>query len=319
MAEVMTEAAKSATLYEFKPQPSCDMCGSAQSKVLGSRLDKRQGFRPRSLSGVSVSVKKCASCDLVYADPLPIPTRVDSHYDMDPAVYFDDELEHVDLTADQTVLSLTGFTPGMKALDIGAGLGRTMKQLSAGGWDVWGIEPSASFRKAAIERGGIASDRIIQTTLEDAEFAPGMFDFINFGAVLEHLYSPSDALARAVRWLRPGGVIFVEVPSSRYLVTDMLKVYYRLIGVNYVTNLSPLHPPFHLYEFSHRSFEVNGQRVGYRVAAHEYEPGQNPLIPRPVDPFLRWMMSRSRRGMQLKVYLQPSGPMSADENSLQPV
>ena len=308
MAEVITEAAKSATLYEFKPQPACNMCGSSKSKVLGSRLDKRQGFRPRALSGVSVSVKKCAVCDLIYADPLPIPTHVGSHYDMDPEAYFDDELEHVDLTADQTVLSLTGFNPGMKALDIGAGLGRTMKQLSGAGWDAWGIEPSASFRKAAIERCGIGADRIIHTTLEEAEFAPGMFDFINFGAVLEHLYSPSDALARAVKWLRPGGVIFVEVPSSRYLVTDMLKAYYRLIGVNYVTNLSPLHPPFHLYEFSHRSFEVNGKRRGYRLAAHEYEPGQNPLIPRAVDPLLRWVMDRSRRGMQLKVYLQSPNP-----------
>jgi SAM-dependent methyltransferase len=308
MAEIMSNAAKSAILYEFKPQPTCNMCGSAKSKVLGLRLDKRQGFRPRSISGVSVSVKKCTSCDLVYADPLPIPARVESHYDMDPAVYFDDELEHVDLTADRTVLSLTKFQPGMKALDIGAGLGRTMKQLSTSGWDVWGIEPSASFRNAAVRRSGIAADRIIHTTIEDAEFAPGMFDFINFGAVLEHLYSPSDALARAVGWLRPGGVIYVEVPSSRYLVTAMLKAYYRLIGVNYVTNLSPLHPPFHLYEFSHRTFEINGKRVGYRLASHKYEAGQNPLIPRKIDPLLRWGMNRFRSGMQLKVYLRPSEP-----------
>ncbi len=88
------------------------------------------------------------------------------------------------------------------------------------------------------------------SSVEDADFPARSFDFITFGAVLEHLYSPSLALSRALGWLRPGGIIQAEVPSSDHLLSKLLNFYFRLRGTNYVTHLSPMHPPFHLYEFS---------------------------------------------------------------------
>ncbi|HEX6660779.1 MAG TPA: methyltransferase domain-containing protein [Sphingomicrobium sp.] len=292
------------TTYRFLPQSRCDMCGSAEFKTLGIRLNRRQGFRPRPLSGVAVSVKRCSSCELVYADPMPLPAQVEDHYDLDPADYFDEDLHHPEPAVDPVVSRLVGFTRRMKLLDIGAGLGRSMTAFADQGWDVWGIEPSPSFHRAAIERFGIRADRIALATVEEAEFAPESFDFISFGAVLEHLYSPSLALARAIRWLRPGGVMYVEVPSSRYLINRLLALYYRGIGLNYVSNISPMHPPFHLYEFSHRSFEANGEQSGYKVSEFRYWAGENPMIPRALNPSFHRLMEMTGRGMQLSVYLQ---------------
>jgi 2-polyprenyl-3-methyl-5-hydroxy-6-metoxy-1,4-benzoquinol methylase len=296
-----------AAQYRSEPQDRCNMCGSGRSKVVGLRLNGRQGLRPRGVSGIAVSVRKCLDCELVYADPLPVPQNVGDHYDMDPEVYFADGDPEFEPANDPAIVRLTGFRPGMKALDIGAGTGRTMKILASQGWDAWGIEPSASFARFATERNGIPADRIQLSTIEAAKFEPQSFDFINFGAVLEHLYSPSEALGRAVIWLKPGGIIYVEVPSSRYLITRLLNLYYRETGVNYVANISPMHAPFHLFEFSLKSFEANGRRNGYRIAEHLYWPGDNTLIPRPVRALFRRLMAATGTGMQLSVYLRPAG------------
>ena len=41
------------------------------------------------------------------------------------------------------------------------------------------------------------------------------------------------------------------------------------MGTNYVTNLNPMHVPYHLYEFDLKSFEVNAKKLGYESAHFE--------------------------------------------------
>lgn len=90
---------------------------------------------------------------------------------------------------------------------------------------------------------GIVADRLQLAGVEDATFSPDSFDFVTFGAVLEHIQEPGRAVERAMQWLKPGGVMHAEVPSSRYLISKVVNGYFSLRGVNLVTNLSPMHPP----------------------------------------------------------------------------
>src|SRR5206468_2481748 len=113
--------------------------------------------------------------------------------------------------------------------------------------------PSEPFYERAIQN--VPPDRVQMATVEEAEFAPESFDFITFGAVLEHLYSPRQALDRAMGWLKPGGIIHAEVPSADYFIAKLFNAYFRLRGTNFVTHLSPMHAPFHLYEFTPKSFQ----------------------------------------------------------------
>lgn len=246
---------------------------------------------------------KCGNCELVYCDPLPIPAQIADHYDMDTGDYFPErEPQHM-FHFDRVRPMVMPVKPGMTALDIGAGAGGTMKRLSDEGWDAWGIEPSPSFARAAVERSGVPKDRIRVSALEDAQFDQGSFDLINLGAVLEHLYSPSQAIEKVLPWLKPGGLVHVEVPSSGYFVSKMINLYYKLRGVNYVTHLSPMHPPYHLYEFTHRSFFENARRVGYEVASYEYWTNRVYSVPRVLHrPLLKWM-ERTGSGMQLTIWL----------------
>jgi len=289
--------------YEFRPVTACNMCGSADFSMLGLRLSASQGLDPRHAEGVAVPVKRCRSCGLIFADPQPIPSELTDHYGLPPEDYWADA-SHWTWSPDYFATEiaeakqLLDFRPGMTALDIGVGLGKAMRSLDHAGFDTWGIEPIAPFRDKAIEMMALDPGRILLFTAEDAAFDENFFDFISFGAVLEHLYDPSAALGRAMAWLKPGGIIQAEVPSADYLLSKLANLYFRLRGTNYVTHISPMHPPFHLYEFTPRSF------ARFNLVRHRYEVGSIHRLPRALHLPLRWLMGKTGRGMQLTVYLR---------------
>jgi SAM-dependent methyltransferase len=273
------------------------------------RLNRSQGSAPKQHYGIAVGVQQCGRCGLIFANPLPIPESLTDHYALSPEDYWMPEYFELDSSyfAEEiaTAKRLLGFRPGMAALDVGAGMGKAMKALQAAGFDTFGIEPSPTFREAAVSRMGIAPEKLSSDTMETAQLEP-RFDFITFGAVLEHLYHPAEAIERALRWLKPGGIIQIEVPSSSHLLARMLNLYFKLRGTNYVTHISPMHPPFHLYEFGLRSFEEHGRKAGYAIAEHRFH--QNDVlfvpVPRPLHRPLSWWMKRTKSGMQLTVWLR---------------
>lgn len=295
--------------YEFIPVHECEMCGSRRHKVLGLRVNRSQGRSPRKVSGIAVSVKQCEDCSLIFSDPRPVPADISDHYGIPPESYWTHPAawEVSDSYFAREIAeakALLNFTAGMKALDIGAGLGKAMTALTRAGFDTWGIEPSEPFRAKAIERMRIPEDRLQPATVEDARFAPGTFDFVTFGAVLEHIQEPGHAIERAMQWLKPGGVLQAEVPSSKWLMSRIANMFFATHGVNYVSNLSPMHSPFHLYEFGLESFHRHAQRIGYEVAQHRIEVCSIYHAPRFLHPFLRSYMERSGTGMQLTVWLR---------------
>ncbi len=176
-----------------------------------------------------------------------------------------------------------------------------MRALEHHGFDAYGLEPSQTFHKRATA-SGIEADRLQLATVEDAEYEQGTFDFVTFGAVLEHLQDPAWAVKRALTWLAPYGLLHVEVPSSRWLIARALNVAYRIQGMDYVTNLSPMHPPYHLYEFSLASFRRHGERAGYRLVAHQTLPCET-FLPKTLESLATRVMNATGTGMQLQVWL----------------
>lgn len=298
--------------YSFQEVVRCNMCGSPSDrhKVLGKRLNRRQGLFPARKSGITTSVLRCDGCGLIYANPVPVPTSVAQHYGVPPEHYWKDDYFHPDesyLRAQIDRFEALAGQPiegrSLRALDIGAGIGKGMLALARAGFVTCGIEPSESFCARAVDRMSVPKDALYVTTVEDAEFPENSFDFINMGAVLEHLYDPSRAVEKAMRWLKPGGLVHIEVPSASYLMSTLARLFYRATGCDYVTNLSPMHPPYHLYEFSLKSFRRHGRDHGYRVAWYEHYVCES-YMPRVVRPLFHLAMKLSRTGMQLAVWLR---------------
>ncbi|HEX3848281.1 MAG TPA: class I SAM-dependent methyltransferase [Steroidobacteraceae bacterium] len=110
---------------------------------------------------------------------------------------------------------------GKKVLEIGVGYGVSLAiMLKQFGADAVGVEPAsagfdASFRSAAavLEANGLDPLRVIDATGENLPFADASFDVVYSNNVLEHTQRPAQVLREAVRCLKPGGILYVEVPN----------------------------------------------------------------------------------------------------------
>ncbi len=185
----------------------------------------------------------------------------------------------------------------------GQGLGKQMLAMKEIGFDAYGLEPSEPFYQRAIDKMGIDAKKLKLAMVENAEYDDDFFDFISFGVVLEHLYDPAAAIEKTLKWLKPGGLIHIEVPSARWLTNALVNRYYKMRGSDYVANLSPMHEPFHLYEFDIRSFQNLSRKLNFKIEHHEYFVCKT-YLPKALDPFVIPYMRSTNRGMQLSVWLK---------------
>lgn len=178
-----------------------------------------------------------------------------------------------------------------------------MMALSKAGFDTYGFEPSKQFHEKAISKMGINPDKWKLGMIEEVEYPENHFDFISFGAVMEHLYDPSDSILKAMKWLKPNGIIHIEVPSSDWFIGKIINLFYKLKRTDYVGNLSPMHEPFHLHEFGLKSFQAHSEQHNYQLAFHEYYVCQT-FMPKMADYILKSYMRWTNTGMQLCVWLR---------------
>jgi len=294
--------------YSFNYFNHCNMCGADHSKfnILGRRLNQSQGRNPKRKIGVSVTIVQCKTCELIFSNPQPIPERIEDHYGT-PENYWKEDYFKIDenhfLPEIEWLKSLVDIKPNMKTLDIGAGLGKCMTALAKQGCEAYGIEPSEAFYKRAIERMNISPDRLKLSSIEDAEYPENFFDFITFGAVLEHLYDPSQSILKAMKWLKKDGLIHIEVPSSDWLVSKLINLYYKLSRSDFVGNVSPMHNPYHLYEYSRMSFQKHSKMHNYAIADHRYHVCET-FMPKAIDFFIKPYMKWTNTGMLLSIWLR---------------
>lgn len=299
--------------YHFIRQSACPMCGAdlSDSRMHGLRLNRSQGLNPRRKPGIAVSILRCRNCGLLFPDPVPVPDRLEDHYGMPPETYWQGAtLDPEPGTFRREIETVRQLLPGcqmIRALDIGMGVGKAARVMRDAGFDVSGLEPSRPFFERAIRYLGDDPVRFQHATFETARFPETSFNFVTFGAVLEHLHDPDAALVQALRWLQPGGIMHAEVPNATYLVARLLNLWFRFVGTTFVSNVSPMHPPFHITEFTERSFRLHGARRGYALVHSWLDVGRDPNLPAGLDPLLRTVMAHTGTGMQLTVFLRKHG------------
>lgn len=118
--------------------------------------------------------------------------------------------------------------PG-RALDLGCGNGWISAWLAARGWQVVGIDPSASgIERARASHPGVRFEALSATTdlLERLGMEP--FDLVVSTEVVEHLYAPRDWAAAAQAALSPGGTFVCSTPYHGYLKNLLLAATGRL-------------------------------------------------------------------------------------------
>jgi SAM-dependent methyltransferase len=96
------------------------------------------------------------------------------------------------------------------ALDVGSGLCVFLHRLAAEGFDCLALDPDPRAAEHAREVAGVAAVAGDFMQAEDL----GRFDVVTLNKVLEHVADPVAMLARTVRFLNPGGFVYVEVPDG---------------------------------------------------------------------------------------------------------
>jgi SAM-dependent methyltransferase len=118
---------------------------------------------------------------------------------------------------------LQRYTPmqSKKLLEIGSGFGTNLAVwIKYFGVDGYGVEPAeAGFDQGflgsqkVLPANGIDPQRIRNAYGESLPFPDGSFDIVYSGNVLEHTADPPRVLAEALRVLRKGGVLHMEMPN----------------------------------------------------------------------------------------------------------
>ena len=107
---------------------------------------------------------------------------------------------------------ISRHTPsGSRICDVGCERGELLNALKKLGHGVTGTQLSASAVEFAARRFEID---VFLGELHDASFEPSRFDVVLMLNVLEHLEQPSPYLAEIHRVLRPGGLLWLELPNA---------------------------------------------------------------------------------------------------------
>lgn len=291
--------------YFFHTFTQCEMCGADPShfRSMGKRLDRAQGFFPAKRNGDLTQVVRCTHCGLIFCQPMPIPQEVDHHYNIDPESYWTD---NVLSTQENSIDSINQFLKGFtkkRALDIGSGMGNDLNALKELGFQVVGIEPSKSFAEASQKKFGFSNSEVLVQRLEESAFESESFDFIAFGAVLEHLPFPGKALEKAVNWLTTGGLLQIQVPNARWLTARLVNTVYHITSPGFVCNLSPRHAPYHLFEFTEASFRTFAKAHALDIVLLQYDICDT-MLPRWTNSLVKPYMRLTNTGMELNLLLQ---------------
>lgn len=229
----------------------CPICELASTKFVG----KRGGRSHRDNLGVETEIWRCGECGLVFPNPMPFPVNgLAQHYEVDADEYFHahDRTQKSKCANDLVEKAESLMGKKGRLLDIGVGRGETLAAAKSKGWDAEGVEPSASFADYAEQYVGV---KIWRQPVEDADIPEGSFDVVILAAVLEHLYNPDEVVRRISKVLRPGGLLYLDVPNEQGLFFRVGNAYNRFRGRTWCVNLAPTFAPFHVMGFGPKSLK----------------------------------------------------------------
>ena len=201
---------------------------------------------------------------------MPVPLDLNQHYDEPDEYFIHHDTEQKKLDAVGILNRAESIFRKGRMLDIGAGLGETLRAARDLSWDAVGIEPSIKFANRAREYSGAE----VYESLQDS-FPSESFDFVVLGGVIEHLYNPNETLWEISRILKPGGVLFLDAPNESGLYFQLGNLYQKLRGRDWVVNLAPTFKPFHVFGFSPSSLRKLLSKHDLRIVRFRVYGGQS--------------------------------------------
>ncbi len=130
---------------------------------------------------------------------------------------------------DDVVALVEPLDPAARALEIGCGAGRVVRDLAPRCREVVGVDASAAMLERARERSsslGLGNVSFTEAVASAVPFPDASFDRVVIANVLFYLRDPVAALREATRLLRPGGRLVLLEPTTsmtRAVVGDLVQ------------------------------------------------------------------------------------------------
>lgn len=254
----------------------CPICG--ESRTTSVRIGRRGGGAHRLGLGCETGIVRCRSCHGVYALPTPLP-QSNPYLEHQAGDYFKGHDSKGKVIAGESLARSAEQILGVKGrlLEIGCGRGELLRGAANVGWDVRGIEMTETFARIAETQFAVPVEN---APAETADALREHWDVVVLAAVLEHVYDPMALLARVHGGLRPGGIVFIDVPNECSLYSRIGNLYLRLTGKDWAVNLSPTFPPFHVVGFCPASLKWALVRTGLSPVRFELYKMESSLTPR---------------------------------------
>jgi len=222
---------------------ACNLCGATSVDVVSTLDRDRKPLR----------TVICRDCGLVWSDPRPLDAR--RFYEHEYRVQFKGAVnpkpKHVyrgGIVAIDRYEKIKAYLTGRSTLlDIGSGAGEFLYLMSKAGFRGVGIEPNLGYGGYSRDQYGV---EVLPGFAQDHQFAEESFDTITMWHVLEHTEDPYGNIQLVKKWLKPGGLLVVEVPNVE------------------ATCLAPIHRFHidHLYNFNRENLAAIGEKAGLRCA-----------------------------------------------------
>jgi SAM-dependent methyltransferase len=151
-------------------------------------------------------------------------------------------------------------------IDIGSGIGYSLKVAQELGWHALGIEPSVILEEYSRNMlnldtiNGYLSKDIIATIQSKLPF--DFADYILIDNVLEHIPEPVEFLQNALTLLRPGGLLLIAIPPVDWLRLGLASIpSIRQNSMSAQINLF-YDPEQHVNYFSRKAMKILTEKVG---------------------------------------------------------
>ena len=213
----------------------CPICGSITTSITFPYATQ--------FNSIQFKYYRCSNCSSVSVNPVPDNHTFSKMYSRD--VYHDRYyVDKKDSNYQDSVNLLKKYIDeGATVLDYGCGIGGFLKELEAGNFFPFGVEfdkKAISYAKDNVSCNVWSVDQFIELRTKLT------FDVIHLGDVLEHLPDPLITLNKLLRYLKSGGILFVEGPlkinpSPVYWVANIFGVLKRMLKPNFIANHAPTH------------------------------------------------------------------------------
>lgn len=204
-------------------------------------------------------IKKCKECNFVRTLPFPENNTLEDKYQagsysVNESFAFRISEHFARIIERFKLYKISKLTNNRTLLEIGSGKGRFVAVALDHDWNAFGYEP---FQVPRIKKK--YRSRIYSGSIDQIPIKYNAIDTIVLWHVLEHMIDPKDALDKANKYLKPGGLLVLAVPNFDSLHLKISK------GLWY-----HLDPQRHIWHFSKKSITQLLPLSGFYVRKINY-------------------------------------------------